>query len=184
MCRNESARVSLKGRWFGWPCDDDCGLPSTQPSFSLENIGCMPYEALGATAVFQFCEQVCGLAICTMPTSGSELSKALLQTNQEKISLWLSPWRRRMGYLGRRAHFIFFFEHLGQKSSFLQKSPTNCFVFMSRTSTSRPQELVINAHILSLWQNSLRIWVFKQCHMHKFHSPLLIFLFAFGSFMT
>ena len=97
MCRNESERVSLKGRRFGWPCADDCGLPSTQPSFSLENIGYMPCEALGATVVFQFCEQVCGLAICTMPTSGSELSKALLQTNQEKISLWLSPWRRRMG---------------------------------------------------------------------------------------
>ena len=86
MCRNESVRISLKRRQLGWPCDDDCGLPRTQPSFSLENIGCMPCEALGATEVFQFCEQVCGLAICTMPTSGSELSKALLQTNQEKIN--------------------------------------------------------------------------------------------------
>uniref|UniRef100_A0A8C6D4N1 Uncharacterized protein n=1 Tax=Moschus moschiferus TaxID=68415 RepID=A0A8C6D4N1_MOSMO len=84
----------------------------SQPSFSLENIGCMPCEALDATEIFQFCEQVCSLAICTTPTSGSELSKALLQTNQEKISLWLSPWRRGMGYLGR-AHSIFFSEHLG-----------------------------------------------------------------------
>lgn len=140
--RNERARVSLKGRQLGWPCDDDYGLPSTQPSFSLEKIGCMPCEALGATEVFQSCEQVCGFAICTTPTSGSELSKAVLQTNQ-KISLWLSPWRRGMGYLGR-VHFIFFSEHLGQKSSFLQKSPTNCFVFMSKTSSSRPQELVTN----------------------------------------
>lgn len=89
MYRNERARVSLKGRQLGWPCDDDCGLPSTQPSFSLEKIGCMPCEALGATEVFQSCEQVCGLVICTTPTSGSELSKALLQTNQ-KISLWLT----------------------------------------------------------------------------------------------
>ena len=127
MCRNESAKVSLKGRQLGWHCHDSCGLRSTHPSFSLENIGCMPSEALDPTEAFQFCEQMCGLVIWITPASGSELSQALLQANHEKTSLWLSPWRRVMGYLGR-AHFIFFSEHLGQKSSFLQKSPINCFL--------------------------------------------------------
>lgn len=138
MCRNESARVSLKG----WRCDDSCGVHSTHPSFSLENIGCMPSEALDPTEAFQFCEQMCGLVICITPTSGSELSQALLQANHEKTGLWLSPWRRVMGYLGR-AHFIFFSGHLGQKLSFLQKSPINCFFgflgFLKKWPAPQPQ---------------------------------------------
>lgn len=119
---------------------------------------------------FQFCEQVCGLAICTMPTSGSELKETLLQTNQEKIKPWLSLHGGR-GWKGLgRAHFIFFLSIWVRSLHFYRKvPPTVLFYVQSSTSRATGISRPRNAHILSLWQNSLRIWVFKQCHMYKFH---------------
>lgn len=37
-------RVSLRRRQLGWHYGDNYGLPSLHPTFSLENIGCMPSE--------------------------------------------------------------------------------------------------------------------------------------------
>lgn len=144
MFRNESARVSLKGRQGRWHCNDCSGLPSIHPTFSLEHIGRMPSKGLDASRslpAFKFCDQVCGLAICPTPASGWGLGKALVQSGHEETSLWLSLWRP-IGYLGR-ADFIFFPEHLSQKSCFLQKNSTDFFFsFIASTSTPGPQGLV------------------------------------------
>lgn len=51
MLRNESTRVSLKGRQVRWHCNHYSGLPSIHPTFSLEHIGCMPSKGLDATEV-------------------------------------------------------------------------------------------------------------------------------------
>lgn len=103
----------------------------------------MPSEARYATeapSCFQILWADAWPWIYTMPASGWELNRALLQSSRKETSLWVRQWRV-IGYLGR-AHFSFFSQHLSQKSCFLQESPTNCF--MSGTSTSGPQELVTN----------------------------------------
>ena len=134
-------RISLRWGQLRWHFSDCHGLPRAHPAFSLEDIGCIPSKGPIATEA-PSCFQILWAGMWPYHLSHASLgwgpSRALPRSSAVgRASPGTSPWR--LWYLGR-AHFIFFSEHLGQKSLFLNRkvSPTVSLT----SSTSRTQELV------------------------------------------